>query len=90
MKNVPNYATLKISILSATNTKGTRIKIIDLNNLGIKIILPFDYFYKDIADQAEQYLMDNFIKIHGFSSCNGFYLFLVSYSSLESRFLIKN
>lgn len=50
----------KIKKLSATNNKGTRIKITDLNNLN-NITIPYNYKFNNIFDISRDYIETNLI-----------------------------
>jgi hypothetical protein len=84
LNNIPNFITLKISILQATNFKGTRVKITDLNLIGLKIILPYDYFYKNALDMAIDFVNAKNVKIYGLSECIDYYLLFVNHDNLKN------
>ena len=50
---------LKIRYLGATNTRGSRIKITDIEDSKNTITIPFDYKYNSALDNAVSYLIDN-------------------------------
>ena len=55
----------KVKYLGATNTRGERIKIIDLRHKKT-IIISWDYHYDNIRDLVIDYLLSKNIKINSF------------------------
>ncbi len=58
------HRTFIVKGISATDTKGTRVKIIDSLNAHSKII-PFDYTCNSISDAAVAYIGEKGIHITG-------------------------
>ena len=67
----------KVKKLPATNNKGTRIKIIDINNLN-NITIPYNYKFKNTLDIALNYIETNLIYLkHNFSFYDKNVLYIV-------------
>ena len=68
----PNKRIIQVKILGATNTKGTRIKLIESRyNTTDTFTMSYDYRHRDMADQAIEYLENKGIKIEGKGDFNG-------------------
>lgn len=63
-----NLQAIQVKILSATNTKGTRVK---LSNGYSQKILPFDYRFNSDVDMAIDYLLQRGIEIVALTCING-------------------
>ena len=67
----------KVKKIPATNNKGTRIKIIDINNLN-NVTIPYDYKFKNTLDIALNYIETNLIySKHSFSFYDKNVLYIV-------------
>ena len=83
-----SFQMLDISVIPASNTKGTRVKIHDLR-FNEKIIIPYDYRFNQILDVALDYLKKNTtLKPYGFGTTKDNYFIVIkptdhSYTSLK-------
>jgi len=69
-----NLQSIQVKTLSATNTKGTRVKLV-LNHKNI--ILPFNYEYNTSLCIAIDYILNQGIEIIGLTSINGVNVILI-------------
>jgi len=100
MKNTKaiNKRMFVVKYLSATNTRGTRIRITDTRHRGKSIIKSWDYSLNGLTEQAINILLNEFgIIITGYSEpfteMNKVYLFTDNFSStLEnpSGYIVNN
>ena len=89
--NTNHYKTIKVSIKTATNTKGTRVSLYD-NRLNQRKTISYNYKYDSILEIAIKYLLDNNCedKIVGFTSIrNGGYNILIDDFNFELKKLNK-
>lgn len=62
MEKLTTIRLFKISFIGATNNRPSRVKIED-QRFNDKIVMPFDYSFYTIYDQAQNYLISKGIKI---------------------------
>lgn len=55
MKDLKNYQLINVKYLGATNTRGSRVKLID-PRMKTRKIIPFDYTLNRIEEMAQAYL----------------------------------
>lgn len=64
------HRTFKISYLSCTNFRGSRVKIEDCNFNSKNVILPFNYEFYSITEQAIYFLLKQGFEVVGVVSGN--------------------
>lgn len=65
-ESIPYMRTFEVKYLSATNTRGSRVKIIDLQRSEHKevyVVISYDYELNNIWEMAQKYLNEKGIKI---------------------------
>ena len=63
-EQVENFHTITVKYLSATNTKGSRIKLID-TRFDQSITIPFDYTQNSVMETAARYLLERGANVVG-------------------------
>lgn len=63
------HRTFLVKFLPCTNTRGSRVKIIDCNFDG-SIILSYDYEFRYTTDQAIYFLLEKGFDVEGVASAN--------------------